>query len=195
LLPFAGSRGRPSDHGLSNPFKPTAALGFVCWLPLPTGGRLIQPLGRNKRKSEVKMSHPALEDAKIPARIKISALWASVMFCYVYGDYFELYVPGKLQQMLDGKMALGTVTQGMLLGTSIMMAVPSLMIFLSLVLPPVISRWLNIVAGLFYAIIMLLILFGGAWTFYMLFAAVEVVLTSLVVYYAWRWPRQPASAA
>ena len=141
------------------------------------------------------MGSTALEDAKIPTRIKISALWTSVMFCYVYADYFEFYVPGKLQAMLEGKMALGAVTQGMLLGTSVLMAVPSLMVFLSLALPATISRWLNIAAGMFYTIIMLLILVGGAWTFYMLFAAIEIVLTSLVVWYSWRWKRQPPGAA
>jgi len=140
------------------------------------------------------MGVPALEDAKIPTKIKLSALWTSVMFCYVYGDYFELYVPGKLQQMLSGKMAIGTVSQGMLVGTSILMAVPSLMIFLSLACPPMISRWLNVVAGLFYAIIMLLILTGGGWTFYLFLAVVEVILTALIVFHAWRWPRQSESA-
>ena len=97
--------------------------------------------------------------------------------------------------MLQGEMSLGTVTQGMLFGTSILMAVPSLMIILSLVLAPATSRWLNIAAGLVYTSIMLLILAGGAWAFYMFFAAIEVVLTSLVVWHAWRWPRQSVSAA
>jgi hypothetical protein len=141
------------------------------------------------------MSKLRLEDVKIPVRIKISALWASVMFCYVYGDYFDLYTPGKLQEMLQGKMSIGAVTQQMLFGTSVLMAVPSLMVFLSLALAPTISRWLNIAAGLFYTLIMSLILAGGGWAFYMFFAAVEVVLTLLIVWYAWRWPRQPASAA
>ena len=47
-------------------------------------------------------TRPALEDIKVPVRYKLSAMWASVMFCYIYVDYFELYVPGKLQGMLDG---------------------------------------------------------------------------------------------
>jgi hypothetical protein len=38
-----------------------------------------------------------LDDIKIHVKLKLSALWASVMFCYIYGDYFELYKPGKLQ--------------------------------------------------------------------------------------------------
>ena len=141
------------------------------------------------------MASIALEDTKVPVRFKLAALWTSVMFCYVYADYFQLYKPGELQDMLNGEMALGAVTQGMLVGTAILMAVPSLMIFLSLVLPAVVSRWLNVGAGLFYAAIMLLILFNGAWAFYMLFATIEVILTLLAVWYAWSWPRQPRSAA
>lgn len=113
------------------------------------------------------------------------------MFCYVYGDYFELHVPGKLQDMLQGKMgSIGAVSQGMLVATSIVMLVPSLMIFLSLALPPAISRWLNVCVGLLYTLLMLTIMAEGAWAFYMLLAGVEVVLTSLAVWYAWRWPRQ-----
>ena len=60
-------------------------------------------------------SDELLEDVKVPVRVKLSALWASVMFCYVYGDYFGLYKPGSLQHMLDGRMEpLGPTTQGIL---------------------------------------------------------------------------------
>jgi hypothetical protein len=137
-----------------------------------------------------------LEDVTVSIKVKLAAIWASVMFCYVYGDYFELYVPGKLQGMLQGQMEpLGAATQGVLLGTSILMAVPSLMVFLSIALPAVIGRWLNVIAGLFYAGIMLLIAVSGGWAFYIFFAAVEVVLTLLIVWSALRWPRQSASVA
>lgn len=49
-----------------------------------------------------------LEDFKINIRIKLSALWTSVMFCYIYGDYFELYVPEKVQGLLNGHNMLDT---------------------------------------------------------------------------------------
>ncbi|HVF33953.1 MAG TPA: DUF6326 family protein [Candidatus Saccharimonadia bacterium] len=140
------------------------------------------------------MAPVALEDTRVPVRFKLAALWTSLMFCYIYCDYFQLYVPGKLQDMLDGEMGLGAVTQQMLVGTSVLMAVPSLMIILSMALPATFSRWLNVGAGLFYAAIMLLILVGGAWAFYMLFATIEIILALLVVWYAWRWPRQSTSA-
>lgn len=131
-----------------------------------------------------------LEDIKIHTKFKLSALWTSTMLCYIYCDYFELYVPGKLAAISSGKMGpLGTVTQGVLLGTSIVMAIPSLMIALSLVLAPLISRWLNIVFGLLYTIMLVLIAYQEEWYFYKFFATIEAILTALIVWYAWTWSK------
>ena len=134
----------------------------------------------------------ALDDIKIHVRIKLSALWTSVMFCYIYADYFGLYVPGKLQGMLAGKMApLGPTTQGVLVGTSVMLAVPSVMVFLSLVLKPNLNRWVNIILGMIYTVIILITMWD--WAFYIFYGIIEVVLTTLIVWYAWKWPKQEAT--
>jgi hypothetical protein len=131
----------------------------------------------------------SLEDSTVDTRIKLAALWASAMFCYIYGDYFELYIPGKLAGMLEGKIQpLGPVTQAALLGTSVMMAIPSVMVFLSLVMKPRINRWANIILGAIYTLIMLLVI-QGTWTFYKFFGIVEILLTSTIVWQAWKWPR------
>jgi hypothetical protein len=47
----------------------------------------------------------AFEDFSVPVRLKLFALWSSVMFFYIYGDYIELYEPGKLQENDRGKDA------------------------------------------------------------------------------------------
>ncbi|MBW3565405.1 MAG: hypothetical protein KY459_11825 [Acidobacteria bacterium] len=136
----------------------------------------------------------ALQDVKIHVKIKISALWVTLMLCYIYGDYFGLYKPRTLEAMLEGRMGpLGPVTQGMLLGTSVMMAIPALMVFLSLVLPPVVNRWSNIVLGVIYTIIMLITM-PGAWLFYLFLGIVEIVLSLLIVWYAWNWPRHETTS-
>ncbi len=136
--------------------------------------------------------HPAFEDIKINVKIKISTLWISVMFCYIYADYFGLYVPGALQRMLDGKMGpLGPTTQGVLLGTSLMMAIPSVMIFLSVALKPNLNRRLNMIIGGIYTVIILGTMW--MWMFYIFFGIIEVVLTGLIVWYAWNWPKQAAT--
>lgn len=130
-----------------------------------------------------------LHDPRVSPRLKLAGLWASLMFCYVYGDYFGLYVPGKLDGMLAGKMdPLGTVTQGVLLGTSAMMAIPALMVCAALLLPAAAARWGSVLFGLVYAAIMLMTM-PGAWQFYLFFGAIEVVLSLAIAWTAWRWPR------
>lgn len=137
------------------------------------------------------MATNILDDLKLHVKTKLSALWTSLVFCYLYGDYFGLHVPGTLQSMLDGKMGpLGDTTQNVLLGTSAMMAIPSLMVFLTLAMPAKISRWLNIVFGSVFTIIMLLTM-PGAWNFYIFFGVIEVTLTLLIVWNAWHWPKIP----
>ncbi len=134
----------------------------------------------------------ALDDRIVPVRIKLAALWASVMFCYIYADYFGLYVPGKLQGMLNGKMGpLGATTQAVLVGASIVMIIPSLMIFLSIALHPTLNRRLNLIVGALYTFIILVTMWG--WAFYVVFGVVEVALTGLVCWNAWRWPRPRAA--
>lgn len=124
-----------------------------------------------------------LEHWRVPVQLKLAALWTSVMFCYIYNDYFSMYIPGTLKSMLDGP-----ATQGMLLGYMGMTVGACLMPALSLLLKPVLSRWFNIVLGLAYTAI-LIFLMPGTWLFYQAMTVIEVVLQLLAVWYAWRWPR------
>jgi len=129
-----------------------------------------------------------LEDINIPVRLKLSALWTALMFCYVYGDYFGLYHPGQLKGMLEGGGPIGPASQGSLVVVSVVMVIPSLMTFLPVVLPPVLNRWLNIALGLIYTVIVALTL-PGSWAFYVMFSSVEILLSLLIVWYAWSWPK------
>jgi len=133
----------------------------------------------------------ALEDIKVHVKFKMSALWASVMFCYIYADYFGLFIPGKLQRMLKGLGPIGPTTQGSLLGASLVLAIPSVMIFLSVALKPNLNRRLNIIFGVIYTVIILITMW--VWAFYIFYGIIEVVLTGLVVWYAWNWPVQKAT--
>ncbi|SFK26760.1 DUF6326 family protein [Rhodanobacter glycinis] len=131
----------------------------------------------------------ALQDVKVHVRFKLAALWASVMSCYIYGDFLGLYRPGDVKGILNGQGLLGPTSQASLLVVAILVAVPAAMIFLSLVLPPALSRWLNILVGAILTAIVLVTI-PGSWAFYIFLSAIEVVLQSLAVWYAWRWPRQ-----
>ena len=142
------------------------------------------------------MTTSTLQDVRVPTRYKLAAAWASLMSCYIYADYFELYVPGKLQGMLQGNMEpLGAVTQGMLAGTSVMLALPSLMIVLSIVLPAIACRWLNMSVGFVYAVLQVLVISGSGWMFYIGFGLLEISLLLFAAWTAWRWPRTVSQVA
>ena len=134
-------------------------------------------------------SSSGLDDFRINIRLKLSALWASVTLCYLYCDYFELYQPGKLQSVLAGRMdPMGPTTQGVLFGAAALLAVPALMVALSLLLAPRLCRVLNLAFGVLFTLIMLAIL-PRVWLFYQFFATVEIIITCSIVWQAWKWPR------
>jgi len=131
-----------------------------------------------------------LEEYRAPAKVKLAALWASTMFCYIYGDYFGLYVAGTLADMNHGIMGpLGHATPRVLIGVSLMMAVPSLMVALSLLLPARTCRLACIVLGLFYTAVMAVSL-PGSEAFYKVLAAIEMALTLAITAVAVRGPRE-----
>ena len=141
-----------------------------------------------------KVNTSDFEDVKVNIKIKLSALWTSVTLCYLYGDYFELYVPQKTQGLVNGVNMLDNPIK--LFAAAILLAIPAVMVFLSIILKATVNRRLNIVVGIFYTALMLLIAFTSItpWrAFYVFLAIVESFVTSLIVCYAWKWTKNKAT--
>src|SRR5258708_33714641 len=132
-----------------------------------------------------------LEDFKVNVKIKLSVLWTSVMFCYIYEDYFELYVPKRLERIISGESLLNTPSK--LFASSWVLIIPPLMIFLSILLKLKLSRLFITIFGTCYTALMLWIAsnYLDKWlTFAVLFAIVESIITAIIVWYAWKWPME-----
>lgn len=127
-------------------------------------------------------------------RIKLAALWTSFMFLYIYVDYFHLYMPSALEDMLAGKLFVFKVTQVALLAGLASVTIPALMIFLSVVLTVKVNRWTNIIVAAIYIPFTLFNLAGLAWIHMVFGAVVEVVLLYLIIRYAWKWSKEKASS-
>lgn len=135
------------------------------------------------------------EDFKAPAKLKLAALWTSLMFLYVYGDYFNMYSPGKLERMAAGEVGpVNAADAPAMLAISMMMAIPALMIALSILLPAVAAKWLNVVLGIVYAAILAVTL-PGAPLFYWGYGALEIPLSFLITIVALGWPKTNAERA
>lgn len=134
-------------------------------------------------------THKKLEDIKVNVKLKLATLWASLMFLIIYIDYFHLYMPGALKDLLAGKVFVFDITQGFLLVALALVTIPALMIFLSVALPAKINRSTNIIVAAVNIPFMLFNLAGEAWVHMVFGAGVEVVLLCLIIRYAWKWPR------
>ncbi len=83
------------------------------------------------------------------------------------------------------------ISQEMLwLVAAIIMIVPGAMVFLSLTLKNKANRWANIIIGIFYTGFNLIGLptYTSAYDQFLIF--VGIVFTALIVWYAWKWPKQ-----
>jgi hypothetical protein len=73
------------------------------------------------------------------------------------------------------------------------MAIPSVMVFLSLTLKAKANRWANIIVGIVHIGLLVGTSFIGEISAYNAFySIVEGVLISLIVWHAWKWPTQEA---
>lgn len=130
-----------------------------------------------------------LEDIKVSVKLKLATLWVSFMFLYIYVDYFSLYMPSKIDDILKGKVFVFDITQGFLLSALASVTIPALMIFLSLALQAKVNRWTNISVATVYIPYTLFNLAGEAWMHMVFGAVVEIVLLYQIIRYAWKWPR------
>jgi len=135
-----------------------------------------------------------LDNYKINVKLKLSALWTAVMFIYVYADIKVLFQPGTINAINIGEIGGMQINQMFLFISAAIMIIPCLMIFLSLVLKPKLNKLINIFLGIIYTVIIISTYLisgdGEIWVYYILYNIVEVVLTFMIILYAWMWPRK-----
>jgi Family of unknown function (DUF6326) len=100
-------------------------------------------------------------------------------------DLFSLDRSDVRADLDAGELGGFDVSQSFLVGTTVYVVVPSLMVFLTLVLPPRGNRIANIVLA-----VTIVASAVGEWNYYILGSAIEVALLAAIVYYAWTWPRR-----
>ena len=134
------------------------------------------------------MTETKFEPFNVNVRIKISALWTSMLFVFAYVDLFSLYRPGFRADLEAGEVAGFTVNQAFLFGTTAYVVIPSLMVFGALILRPRVNRLANIALSIVYALTIMASAVGE-WTYYVFGSALEIALLAAIVYYAWSWPK------
>lgn len=128
------------------------------------------------------------ENTPISRRALLSTLWIFATLCYLYCDLLSLMDPNLLKQYLAGNAGGMEITQGFLVGASVLMLIPISMVLVSRILDYKYNRWANIIAGSIMTLVQVATLFiGQATGYYILFSIVEISATAAIVWTAWKW--------
>jgi hypothetical protein len=116
-------------------------------------------------------------------QIRLSALWVAVMLTYLLGDVLRIYA-GDFKPGQVGGVAM---TQATWLAVAIVMAIPIVMVVMSLLLDQPINRWVNLIAatGLFAFNVIGLPTYPGVYDKFLI--VVGLVFNAMTFYYALRW--------
>jgi hypothetical protein len=128
------------------------------------------------------------DSGRIDTRLRISALWIAVLLIFGYVDLFSLYRPDFRADLERGKVDAFDIDQTFLFFTTLYIIVPSLMIYLTLVMRPLVNRVVNGGVAAAYALSVL----GsavGEWNYFIVGSVVEAILLALVIHHAWTWPQ------
>jgi cbb3-type cytochrome oxidase subunit 3 len=119
-------------------------------------------------------NHPvaatASETANAPAetvgvRHKLSALWTAALFVFVYVDLFSFFRPDVRAEIAAGRISGFAIGEGFLPATTTYVVIPSLMVFLSLVLPRKVARPTTITLAVAYlaALLVTMVVLARRW--------------------------------
>ena len=116
-------------------------------------------------------------------RIILAGIWVALMLTYLLGDVMRIF-SGDSSKMFAEQAQF---TQVMWLGISMLMAIPIVMVFLSLTLPYPVNRWANIILAIFWFGFNLIGLptYPSAYDKFLLI--VSMGFNVLTVWYAWNW--------
>ncbi len=136
-----------------------------------------------------------LEDGKVNVKAKLALLWVALMFLYIYNDLFSFMQPGHVAELVEGQLEGVQFTQTLLFGAAVLMAFPSFMVLLSVTLKARANRLVNIVVGILHVLVLLGTQFvgegeGETWFYWRLYELLEVLFLALIIWTAWKWPKQ-----
>ena len=132
-------------------------------------------------------------------KVKIAVLWLFMAVVYSAHMALSIFEPGVIELITDGKMQL---SEGEFIFSAFFAwLIPLTMAFLSVTLKDSANRWANIIVGIVITAVNIFHLLYEQLTqpsFHMAQPSIHqlllnistVVVAALIVWYAWRWPKQ-----
>jgi hypothetical protein len=140
---------------------------------------------------KTKRNASMFEDRIVNVKVKLAFLWVALMFFYIYNDIFSLFQPGHVAELVEGQLEGVQFTQPLLFGAAVLMAFPSFMVLMSLILKARVNRLVNIVVGILYILVLIGTQFvgeGETWYYWRFYELLEALFLALIIRTAWKWP-------
>ena len=140
-----------------------------------------------------KQTTSMLEDRKVNVKAKLALFWVALMFFYIYNDLFSLMQPWHVAELVEGHMEGVHFTQTILFSAAVLMAFPSFMVLLSLILKARANRLVNIIVGILHILVLIGTQFvgeggGEVWLYWRFYELLEALFLVLIIWTAWKWP-------
>jgi hypothetical protein len=134
-----------------------------------------------------------LHDPKVDVKVVLGGLWITMLFVFAYVDIFGFWRADIINGALVGKVPGSgfTINGAFLVFTTLYIAIPSLMIIVSLLAPAKINRTANIGVSLIYAVSVVVAVVGETWIYYIIGSVIEFALLLAIARVAWTWPKRP----
>ena len=123
-------------------------------------------------------------------KTRIAVLWVFMAVAMSAHGLLMAMVPGGLEKAISEVAAMGS---GMLVFMALFWLVPLWLAFVSMTLKDSCNRWVNFVLGIIFTLLNIWHFIGHlASTVQILIIGSTVVVTALIAWYAWKWPKQEA---
>ena len=121
-------------------------------------------------------------------RIKLSALWVCLMLTYLLGDVLRIFSG----DFVAGEVSGMQISQGLMLGMAVLMVIPIVMVFLSLILQYAVNRWANVIVPIFFFVFNAIGLPTYPSLYDQFLIVVGLVFNVVTAWIAWRWKKEEA---
>lgn len=127
---------------------------------------------------------------KINMQVKLALYWVALMFLYIYNDILSIYQPGHVAELVGGSLEGVVFNQSLLISAAVLMALPSLIVILTVTLKSKAAKIINISFGIFHILVLITTQFVGdskTWIYWRVNELFQATILILIIISAWKW--------
>ena len=128
-------------------------------------------------------------------KTRIAVLWVFMAVAMSVHSIMSFMEPGMIEELMSGVVEGVAMTPGMLIFMALFWLIPLWLAFISMTLKGSSNRWVNFVLGIVFTLLNIWHLIehlAEPSVVQILIIGSTVVVTALIAWYAWAWPKEEA---